>query len=63
MKDLESFLCPQRHTIPFTRDSFAKDFSEEVRDADGLPMYEVGLYCYECQRPYGISKLKENNPS
>lgn len=59
MKDLEYKICPENHHVSYTRDSFAKDFSDGDIDIYGVPMYEIGLYCLRCQRPYGISKLKE----
>lgn len=59
MPDLEYRICPEKHEVPFTRENYAKDFSEGDVDIYGVPMYEVGLYCFGCQRPYGVSKLKE----
>ena len=60
MTDLEYRLCPKNHPIPRTRENFAKDFSDGERDAMTLqPMFEVGLYCLQCDRAYGLSKLKE----
>lgn len=60
MTDLEYRLCPENHAVPYRRENFAKDFSEGDVDAMTLqPMYEPGLYCFKCNRAYGISKLKE----
>lgn len=59
---LDYLLCPEDHTLPFTRDNYARDFSDGDLDAMTMrPMYENGLYCLQCDRPYGISKLKDPN--
>ncbi|MDP3727877.1 MAG: hypothetical protein Q8R18_00325 [bacterium] len=60
MPNLEYLICPKDHNLPFTRDSYARDFSDGDIDVMTLqPMYENGLYCLQCDRPYGLSKLKE----
>ena len=53
-------LCPEGHTLPATVANYAKDFSGRVVDAVTLQLvFESGLYCVECDRAYGLSKLKE----
>jgi len=60
--NLDYLVCPEGHFVPRTRENFAKDFSGGHADAKTLrPMYESGLYCHECDRPYGLSKLKESS--
>lgn len=59
MENLKYMVCPEGHAVPYDRYNFAKDFSDEKIDADFMPMFEVGLYCYQCNRPYGLSKLKD----
>jgi len=60
MTDLEYIICPENHYVPNTRENFAKDFSDGDRDAMTLQlMFESGLYCLQCNRAYGLSKLKE----
>ncbi len=57
---LEYLICPKNHSVPYNRDNFARDFSDNAIDAMTLqPMFEVGLYCFQCKRAYGLSKLKE----
>jgi len=58
--DITYLVCPQSHKVPYARWNFAKDDSEELIDADFRPMYESGLYCLECERAYGLSKLRES---
>lgn len=65
MVDLEYRTCPEGHYVFYTRENYAQDFSDgDVDVMTGMPMYESGLYCFGCKRPYGISKLKDpkNNP-
>ena len=50
-------ICPENHAVPYTRWNYAEDFSDGSVDADGLPMYENGMWCLSCDRAYGISKL------
>lgn len=57
--DLEYRLCPQGHDVPYASWNYAKDDSEGLVDADGVPMYEDGLHCYGCKRAYGITQLRE----
>lgn len=52
-------ICPQGHRIPWYPELYAKDFSDGAIDADGIPMYEDGLYCLTCRQAYGLSKLKD----
>ena len=59
MADLEYRLCPQFHSVPYIYWNYAKDDSEGLVDADGVPMYEDGLFCHLCDRVYGLSKLSE----
>lgn len=61
MESLDYFICPEGHGIQMRRENYAKDDSDKLLDADGLPMYESGLYCSGCDRAYGLSKLKELN--
>ena len=58
---LELRICPQGHSVPWASWNYAKDDSDGLVDADGVPMYEDGLYCYGCGRAYGISKLRERS--
>lgn len=51
-------LCPQNHYVPFRAWNCAKDVSDNLFDADGVPMFESGLYCLGCERAYGLSKLR-----
>jgi len=52
-------VCPENHPVSVTRENFAKDYSEDLVDAYFRPMHESGLFCLECDRAYGLSKLKE----
>lgn len=54
-------ICPHGHRIPWLSELYAKDTSDNAVDADGVPMYEDGLWCHGCDRAYGLSKLR--NPS
>ncbi|MBS3112862.1 hypothetical protein J4418_02170 [Candidatus Woesearchaeota archaeon] len=58
IEKLEKWYCPKRHQVAFTTTNYDKDWSEGLIDADGLPMYEDGLYCMDCQKIYGISKYE-----
>lgn len=51
-------LCPKDHALSFTRWNYGKDDSDGLFDADGITMYEDGLYCFSCERAYGLSKLR-----
>ena len=51
-------ICPEGHAVAYARWNYAKEVTGE-KDADGVPMYEDGLYCISCDKPYGLSKLKE----
>lgn len=51
------YVCPNGHPIAYERYNYARDNSENLRDADGLPMFESGLWCHACNRAYGLSKL------
>ena len=53
----EYVYCPKGHGIEFSRNNYAKDFSDGEIDADCRPMFEQGLYCIGCERPYGLKKL------
>ena len=53
------YRCPEGHVVPYERWNFAKDSSDNLRDADGRLMFEGGLFCHRCDRPYGLSKLTE----
>ncbi len=60
MKDLEYMICPENHYVPYTRENLARDFSDRDIDAMNLqPMFELGLYCFQCNRVCGLSKLEE----
>jgi hypothetical protein len=63
MNDLGYLICPENHIIGASRDNFARDDSDEEIDANGRLMFEVGLYCHACNRPYGLSKLRDPEPS
>ena len=64
MTNLEYRICPENHAVPYSRENFAKDFSDGDVDVMALyPMYEPGLYCHQCDRAYSISKLKEPEPN
>lgn len=53
-------ICPEGHVVPYARYNFAVDFSDGGRDAMTLePLFESGLYCWDCERGYGLSKLRE----
>jgi len=51
------YVCPEGHNVPFEKWNYARDDSDNLRDADGLPMFEHGLFCIRCDRAYGLSKL------
>jgi len=55
---LEYMLCPKRHHVHYARWNYARDDSDGDKDADRRPMFESGLYCIGCERPYGLSKLR-----
>lgn len=58
MENLECLIDPEGHYLPMIRDNVAKDFSNGDIDVMTLwPMYEIGLYCSECDKAYGLSKL------
>lgn len=52
------YVCPKEHPIPAIRDNYGRDFSEGLRDSDNRLVYESGLYCYQCDRVYGLNKLE-----
>ncbi|HII71580.1 TPA: hypothetical protein HA265_02385 [Candidatus Woesearchaeota archaeon] len=58
-ESLSYMLCPEGHGISLSRDNYAKDFSDGKTDANCMPMFESGLWCYRCERAYGLSKLRE----
>ncbi len=60
MADLEYLLCPKDHRVSFVSWNYAKDYSDDLIDADGVPMFENGLFCHQCDRAYGLSKLREH---
>lgn len=55
----ESMIYPEGHIVSYARWNYAKDFSENLKDANGIPMFEGGLFCLACNRAYGLSKLRE----
>lgn len=55
---LENLICPKGHSVEQITENFGKDDSEGLLDADGVPMYEIGYYCYLCNETYGLSKYK-----
>ncbi|MFH0752036.1 MAG: hypothetical protein V1914_00380 [archaeon] len=60
MTDLEYRICPKDHAVWYSSENYAQDFSDGNVDVMTLqPMYEPGLYCSQCGRAYGISKLKD----
>ena len=52
-------ICPEGHLVPYERWNYAKDTSDNLRDADGVLMYKDGLWCPTCDRAYGLSKLRK----
>ncbi len=52
------YVYPKEHPILAIRDNYGRDFSEDLRDADDRLVYESGLYCYQCDRVYGLNKLE-----
>ncbi len=58
-REITHMICPEGHAVPYERWNYAKDSSDNFHDADGVPMYENGLYCHSCDRAYGLSKLKD----
>ena len=62
MTNLEYLICPKDHAVPYTRENYARDFSDGDVDVLTLEkLYESGLYCSQCKRAYGLNKLKEPN--
>ena len=60
MSDLEYMVCPENHYVSYARYNYAEDFSDGGIDAKTMqPLFESGLYCFACERPYGLSKLRE----
>jgi hypothetical protein len=55
---IEHLVCPEGHFVSDETRSYAKDFSDESVDADGILMYEDDSFCIECNRSYGLNKLK-----
>ena len=51
------YTCPNGHHLAYERENYARDTSDNLRDADGMPMFESGLWCHICDRAYGLSKL------
>jgi hypothetical protein len=51
------YRCPKEHLIESIPINYAKDNSDSLKDADGVSMYEDGLWCSICDRAYGLSKL------
>lgn len=58
-EEVKVSVCPKGHIIPWLPELYAKDNSDNLRDADGRPMYENGLWCHGCDRAYGLSKLRD----
>jgi hypothetical protein len=54
----EVLLCPKGHSIAYEEYNVGMDFSDNLRDADGMAMFEWGFYCMGCKRVYGLSKLR-----
>ena len=53
------YICPRGHNVPYERWNYARDDSGNLMDVDGRPMFEGGLFCHQCNKPYGLSKLIE----
>lgn len=51
------YKCPEGHSIAAIRENYARDYSNETRDSDGEPQYESGLWCLNCNKAYGLSRL------
>ncbi|GEM_PF-6545562 len=59
---LENLVDTKGHILAITRETLAKDFADGDVDAmNGRPMYELGAYCFVCEKSYGLSKLKPLN--
>lgn len=55
---IDVLICPEGHSVPYARWNYAKELSKTEVDAMTLlPVYESGLYCSKCDKPYGLSKL------
>ena len=52
-----NYVCPNGHHVAYEKGNYAKDDSDNLRDANGRPMFENGLWCHKCNRAYGLSKL------
>lgn len=60
MTNLECKICPENHYVPYATWNVARDFSDGGVDAMTLePQYESGLYCHQCNKAYGLSKLRD----
>ena len=57
VEEKPKYYCPRGHEVHYERYNYAKDDLDNLRDADGRPMFEGGLFCYGCDRAYGLSKL------
>ena len=53
------YTCPEGHYVPYERWNVGEDYSENLRNQNGEPVFEIGLICNECKRAYGLSKLIE----
>ena len=56
-EETQDYVCPVGHHLAFERWNYAKDDSDNLIDAYGMPMFENGLWCHACDRAYGLSKL------
>ena len=53
------YICPKRHSVPYERWNVGADHSDNLRNQNGEPTFEIGLICSKCDRAYGLSKLVE----
>ena len=53
------YVCPEGHNVSYERWNIGRDTSENLRNQNGEPTFEIGLICSECGRAYGLSKLIE----
>lgn len=51
------YVCPKGHHVSYGRWNYAREDSDNLKDADGRLMFESGLWCHTCNRAYGLSKL------
>ena len=60
-KEIKYMICPKGHRVSYESWNYEKDFSDGLKDADGRPMFESGLFCITCNRGYGLTKLSAND--